>query len=63
MYYKYAGKICPICGCHIKRPYTGQVTYEQLQEDIDTCLWIEVIDESRSTVGYVPYCKGKSNVN
>lgn len=47
---------CPICGGRIKHPYTGNVTSEQLEEDMSTCLWMEVTDESRSCLGYRPIC-------
>lgn len=51
------GDICPICGKRIKHPYTGSVTSEQMEEDWNTCQWMEVIDEGRSTIGYQPICK------
>ena len=67
-YYKYFGKtyydgrgnICPLCGGKIKHPYTGSVTSEQMEEDFNSCLWGECIDEGRSTIGYTPICK---NIN
>lgn len=48
---------CPICGGKIKHQYTGNVTMEQLDEDLHTCLWIEVTDESRGCLGYHPICR------
>ena len=56
-YLPYNTTICPICGGKIKHPYTGQVTDKQLQEDIDTCLLVEVIDENDNTLGYHAICK------
>lgn len=56
-YLPYNTTICPICGGKIKHPYTGQVTDEQLQEDINTCQLIEVIDENNNTLGYQALCK------
>lgn len=60
-YLPYDTTICPICGGKIKHPYTGQVTDEQLQEDIDTCQLIEVIDENDNTLGYHAICKRRKN--
>lgn len=57
LYHDYDLTVCPICGGNIKHPYTGEVTSEQIEEDINSCLWIEVIDEGRSTLGYTPMCK------
>ena len=51
------GKVCPICGNKIKHPYTGEVTIEQIEEDSNCCMWSEVIDEGRSTLGYLPQCR------
>ena len=48
---------CPICGGRIKHQYTGNVTSEQLEEDFNTCLWMEVTDESRACLGFTPICK------
>ena len=50
-------KKCPICGGKIKHPYTGYVTEEQMDEDTNSCLWIEVTDEGRGCLGYHPICK------
>ena len=50
---------CPICDGRIKHQYTGNVTSEQLDEDLHTCLWMEVTDESRSCLGFRPICRGK----
>ena len=49
--------MCPICGGKIKHPYTGHVTSEQLDEDFNTCQWMEVTDESRSCLGFRPICR------
>lgn len=57
LYYDYDGVICPMCGGRIKHPYTGEVTSEQIDEDINTCLWMEVIDEDDITLGWTPICK------
>lgn len=57
LYYDYDLDICPICGKKIKHPYTGEVSIEQIDEDIETCLWMENIDEGGSTIGYTPCCK------
>lgn len=51
------GKVCPICGGKIIHPYTGEVTSEQLDEESNCCIWMECIDEGRSTTGYVPCCR------
>ena len=51
---------CPICGGRIKHQYTGNVTSEQLEEDMNTCLWMEVTDESRSCLGFRPICRGEN---
>lgn len=56
-YLPYDTKVCPHCGGKIKHPYTGEVTSEQIDEDMNTCLLIEVIDESDSTLGYEAICK------
>ena len=48
---------CPICGKRIKHPYTGEVSMEQIEEDSQTCIWEEVIDDSKSTIGFHPICK------
>ena len=56
-YYDYNGVICPVCGGRIKHPYTGEVTSEQIDEDINTCLWMEVINEYDVTLGWTPICK------
>lgn len=60
--YYIGGDVCPICGGRIKHPYTGHVSSEQIDEDINSCLWMEVIDEGRSTLGYTPICRGKRKV-
>ena len=57
LYHDFYQTTCPICGGKIKHPYTGSVTSEQLEEDNNCCLWVEVIDESDSTVGYRPVCR------
>ena len=31
---------------------------EQLEEESKSCVWMECIDEGRSTIGYTPCCKG-----
>lgn len=57
MYYSGKDNICPICGGKIKHPYTGSVSIEQIEEDILTCIWMEVVDEGDSCLGYTPICK------
>ena len=57
VYYDGRSKVCPICGGKIIHPYTGHVTSEQLDEEIASCTWCEVIDEGDSTIGYTPCCK------
>lgn len=59
MYYDGMSKVCPICKGKIIHPYTGMVTSEQLDEEFNSCVWVEVIDEGRSTIGYTPCCRGK----
>lgn len=56
-YLPYDTKICPRCGGKIKHPYTGEITSEQIDEDMNTCLLIEVIDEYDNTLGYEAICK------
>ena len=56
-YLPYDTKVCPRCGGKIKHPYTGEVTSEQIDEDMNTCLLIEVIDEYDNTLGYEAICK------
>ena len=63
MYYDYNEQVCPICGSKIKHPYTGLVTPEQLEEDEKSCIWIEVVDEGRGTIGYSPICRNKGKRN
>lgn len=58
LYYSYDEKICPVCGGRIKHQYTGNVTPEQFEEDMKTCLWMECVDEGGGTIGYTPCCKG-----
>ena len=57
IYLPYDTKVCPRCGGKIKHPYTGEVTSEQIDEDINTCLLMEVIDENDNTLGYEAICK------
>lgn len=59
MYYDGNSKICPICGNKIIHQYIGNVTSEQLEEEMKCCLWVEVVDEGRSTIGYSIICRGK----
>lgn len=59
-YYDGQGNICPLCGGKIKHPYTGHVITEEIEEDFESCLWMEHVDEGRSTIGYTPICK---NIN
>lgn len=56
IYYPYDLEICPICGGAIKHPYTGNVTSEQMEEDSNTCIWIECVDENDMSLGYHPIC-------
>lgn len=60
-YLSYDTSVCPICGGPIKHPYTGTVTTEQLDEDTESCLLIEVIDEHDNTLGYQALCKHRFN--
>lgn len=57
LYHDYYQTTCPVCGGKIKHPYTGSITSEQLEEDSNTCLWMEVVDEGRGTIGYRPLCR------
>ena len=59
LYHDYYETECPICGGKIKHPYTGLVSSEQIEEDLNSCIWMEVIDEGDSTIGYTPICKGE----
>lgn len=63
LYYDYNETTCPICGGKIKHPYTGSITSEQLDEDSKTCLWVEVIDENDSTLGFRPICRYINAIN
>ena len=56
VYYTGNGDICPVCGGKIKHPYTGEVTSEQLEEDMNCCQWMEVCDEGDGCLGYTPIC-------
>ncbi len=29
-----------------------------VEEESKSCIWIECVDEGRSTIGYIPCCKG-----
>lgn len=62
IYYNGLGSTCPVCGGKIKHQYTGNITSEQMEEDSKCCLWIEHIDEGRSTIGYRPMCRGDINI-
>ena len=57
--YKGTETRCPTCGGRIKHQYTGYVTSKQLDEDLNTCLWMEVADEGRSCLGFRPICRSK----
>ena len=57
VYYTGNGDICPVCGGRIKHPYTGEVTSEQLEEDMNCCQWMEVCDEGNGCLGYRPSCR------
>ena len=39
-----------------KAPLHWECTSEQLDEDFNTCQWMEVTDESRSCLGFRPIC-------
>lgn len=58
-YLPYDTKICPVCGGKIKHPYTGEITDEQIEEDMKTCQLVEVIDENDFTLGYHAICRNK----
>ena len=51
VYYTGNGDICPVCGGRIKHPYTGEVTSEQIEEDMNCCQWMEVCDEGDGCLG------------
>lgn len=57
VYYTGNGDICPVCGFIIKHPYTGEVTSEQIEEDMNCCQWMEVCDEGDGCLGYTPNCR------
>ena len=57
VYYTGNSDICPVCGGRIKHPYTGEVTSEQLEEDMNCCQWMEVCDEGDGCLGYTPICR------
>ena len=57
VYYTGNGDICPVCGGRIKHPYTGEVTSEQIEEDMNCCQWMEVCDEGDGCLGYTPICR------
>ena len=57
VYYTGNGDICPVCGGKIKHPYTGEVTSEQIEEDMNCCQWMEVCDEGDGCLGYTPICR------
>ena len=57
VYYTGNGDICPVCGGRIKHPCTGEVTSEQIEEDMNCCQWMEVCDEGDGCLGYTPICR------
>lgn len=57
VYYTGNGDICPVCGGKIKHPYTGEITSEQLEEDMNCCQWMEVCNEGDGCLGYTPICR------
>ena len=57
VYYTGKGDICPVCGAIIKLPHTGEVTSEQIEEDMNCCQWMEVCDEGDGCLGYTPNCR------
>ena len=57
VYYTGNGDTRPMCGGKIKHPYTGEVTSEQLEEDMNCCQWMEVCDEGDGCLGYTPICR------
>lgn len=57
VYYTGNGDICPVCGFIIKHPYTGEVTSEQIEEDMNCCQRMEVCDEGDGCLGYTPICR------
>ena len=59
VYYTGNGDICPVCGGKIKHPCTGEVTSEQLEEDMNCCQWMEVYDEYDGFLGYIPICRNE----
>lgn len=59
VYYSGNSDICPVCWGRIKRPYTGKVTSEQLEEDMNCCQWMEVCDEYDGFLGYTPICRNE----
>lgn len=58
-YLQYNTTVCPVCGGKIKHPYTGNVTSEQIGEDLTTCQLIEVCDESGGSLGYHAICRNE----
>lgn len=58
----YYTRVCPYCGGPCKHPYTGLVTEEQLEEDFNSCIIQEIINEAGSTVAYTVQCKKEINV-
>ena len=57
VYYNGNSDICPVCRGKIKHPYTGVVTSEQSEEDMNCCLWMEVCDKGDGCLGYTPICR------
>ena len=57
VYYSGRSSVCPVCGGKIKHPYTGSVSSEQIEEDMNSCIWMEVCDEGDGCLGYTPCCK------
>ena len=44
-------------GVKLNTPYTGEVTSEQIEEDMNCCQWMEVCDEGDGCLGYTPICR------
>lgn len=60
MYYDGTSEVCPICGGKIVHQFTGLLEdTSQLDDEINNCVWIEVVDEGGGTIGYTSICKGK----
>jgi len=49
--------ICPLCGNKLSFNLVGEVTMNQIMEDMEKCHLIECVDENDCNLGYHIICK------